>query len=463
MSSSREYPRNVVAERAVLGAMILDRDALHEGLERLAPEFFFAPGHREILATLQEMIQTETTVDPLTLADALKRRGTLEAVGGLSALLALVEDITTVAAFSHHLRLVEDKHLLRSLIDVSVDIAARASGERDEPDILLDEAEAKVFRIAERRIRRDFVAVGEVVGGVYDAIENLARNRDFGTALKTGYDLDEITGGLHRQNLIILAARPGVGKTAFALNVCQNLALDHGTPVAIFSLEMSREALAQRLLCSVARVDMQAVRSGHVSAMMWKPLLDGVNRLTEAPIYIDDTPALDILEMRSKARRIKARRDVQLIIVDYLQMVHGWGRYENRQTEIAAVSSFLKALSKELDVPVMACAQLSRAVERRVTGEPQLSDLRESGAIEQDADLVVFLHPPTAERDEEGVDPEFQEVDVIVAKQRNGPTGKLKLVFARKFTRFENTSRRFESRPAEPRARPAAADAAEAF
>ncbi len=231
-----------------------------------------------------------------------------------------------------------------------------------------------------------------------------------------------------------------MGKTALALNITQNLALDRGVPVAFFSLEMSREAMAQRLLCSVARADLALVRAGRLSSTMWRPLTEAVNRLSGAPIYVDDSPTLNVLEMRAKARRIKARRDVKLIIVDYLQMVHGYGRYENRQTEIAAVSSFLKALAKELDVPVLACAQLSRAVERRVSGEPQLSDLRESGALEQDADVVIFLHQPAADRGDD--DQIYAETDVILAKQRNGPTGRVKLLFVRKYTRFENVTRR---------------------
>ncbi len=441
MARAREYPASNEAERAVLGAMILDRDALHEGLERLEDEYFFSPRHARIYAGLVDLFKQEADVDVVALADALKRRGQLEEAGGTPYLLSLVEDITTVASFSYHLRLLEEKHVLRSLIDVSVNLADRASGEREDPHLLLDETEAKVFSIAERRLKRDFVPVGDVVGEVYDAIEARSRKKEHVSGLQTGYlEIDDLTGGFQRQNLIILAARPGVGKTSLALNITQNLALDQNVPVAVFSLEMSREALAHRLLCSVARVDVSQARSGRLSSMMWRPLTEAVNRLSGAPIYVDDSPTLNVLEMRAKARRIKARRDVQLVVVDYLQMVHGYGRYENRQTEIAAVSSFLKALSKELDVPVLACAQLSRAVERRVSGEPQLSDLRESGALEQDADVVMFLHQPAGDAD--GDERQFAETDVIVAKQRNGPTGRVKLLFIRKYTRFENAARR---------------------
>ncbi|MEE9455871.1 MAG: replicative DNA helicase [bacterium] len=444
MARAREYPASFDAERAVLGAMILDRDALHEGLERLEDDYFFGPNHRHIYASLLDLFKDEADVDVVTLADALKRRGKLEDAGGTAYLLSLVEDITTVASFSHHVRLLEEKYVLRSLIDVSVNLAERASGEREDPHLLLDETEAKVFQIAERRLKQDFVPVGDVIGEVYDAIEARAKNKEHISGLETGYlEIDDLTGGFQKQNLIILAARPGVGKTSLALNVAQNLALDRNLPVAIFSLEMSREALAHRLLCSVARVDLSLVRSGRLSSMMWRPLTEAVNRLSGAPIFVDDSPTLNILEMRAKARRIKARRDVQLIIVDYLQMVHGYGRYENRQTEIAAVSSFLKALAKELDIPVLACAQLSRAVERRVSGEPLLSDLRESGALEQDADVVMFLHQPSADGD--GEDQHFSETDVIVAKQRSGPTGRVKLLFVRKYTRFENVTRRDEA------------------
>ncbi len=443
MARAREYPASNEAERAVLGAMILDRDALHEGLERLEGEYFFSPNHAQIYAALVDLFKQEAGVDVVALADALKRRGKLEDAGGTPYLLSLVEDITTVASFSYHLRLLEEKHVLRSLIDVSVNLADRASGEREDPHLLLDETEAKVFSIAERRLKRDFVPVGDVVGEVYDAIEARSRKKEHISGLETGYlEIDDLTGGFQKQNLIILAARPGVGKTSLALNITQNLALDQNVPVAVFSLEMSREALAQRLMCSVARVDVAQARSGRLSSMMWRPLTEAVNRLSGAPIYVDDSPTLNVLEMRAKARRIKARRDVQLVVVDYLQMVHGYGRYENRQTEIAAVSSFLKALSKELDVPVLACAQLSRAVERRVSGEPQLSDLRESGALEQDADVVMFLHQPAAEGDGDGDERQFAETDVIVAKQRNGPTGRVKLLFIRKYTRFENAARR---------------------
>ncbi|UCH77606.1 MAG: replicative DNA helicase [Candidatus Coatesbacteria bacterium] len=446
MARAREYPQSREAERAVLGAMLLDREALHEGLERLAPDYFFEPAHRHIYVGLQELFQANVEADVVALAETLKRLGKLDETGGTAYLVTLVEDLTTVASFTHHLSLLEEKHLLRSLLDVSVDLADRASGERDDPHLLLDETEAKVFAIAERRLRQDFVPVGEVVGGVYDAIEARAKRKEHLSGLETGYlEVDDLTGGLQRQNLIIVAARPSVGKTALALNIAENLAVNKGIPVAIFSLEMSREALAQRLLCSVGRVDLSLVRSGRLSSMMWRPLTEAVNRLAEAPIYVDDSPALNILEIRAKARRIKARRDVQLIVVDYLQMVHGYGRYENRQTEIAAVSSFLKALAKELDVPVVACAQLSRAVERRVSGEPQLSDLRESGAIEQDADVVMFLHRPGSETDGEGSDQLYAETDVILAKQRHGPTGRVKLLFIRKYTRFENLTRREES------------------
>jgi replicative DNA helicase len=447
VAEAREYPQSPDAERAVLGAMVLDRDALHEGLERLEEDSFFAPAHRHVFSGLLELFRSEADVDVVTLADALKRLGKLKDAGGTQYLLSLVEDITTVASFKHHLRVLEDKYLLRSLINVSVDLAARATAEREDPHMLVDETEAQVFAIAERRLRQDFVAVGDVVGGVYDAIEARSKNKDHISGLETGYlEIDDLTGGFQRQNLIILAARPGVGKTALALNMAQNIAVERGIPVAVFSLEMSREALAHRLLCSVARVDLSVARTGRLSSLMWRPLTEAVNKLSDAPVYIDDSPALNILEIRAKARRVKARRDVQLIVVDYLQMVHGYGRYENRQTEIAAVSSFLKALAKELNVPVLACAQLSRAVERRVSGEPQLSDLRESGAIEQDADVVMFLHRPLTEGEEDdGGDQHFAETDVILAKQRNGPTGRVKLMFIRKYTRFENAARREES------------------
>ena len=445
MARAREYPQSLEAERAVLGAMILDGDALHEGLERLDNDSFYSPAHRHIFGGLAELFRADADVDVVTLSDALKRLGKLEDVGGPPYLLTLVEDITTVAAFSHHLRLLEEKYLLRSLIDVSYDLAERASGEREDPHLLVDETEAKVFAIAERRLKQEFVRVGDVVGGVYDAIEARAKRKDHISGLETGYiEIDDLTGGFQKQNLIILAARPGVGKTALALNIAQNLALEKEIPVAVFSLEMSRDALVHRLLCSVARADLSVVRAGRLSSVMWRPLTEAVNKLSAAPIYVDDSPTLNILEIRAKARRIKARRNVQLIVVDYLQMVHGYGRYENRQTEIAAVSSFLKTLAKELDIPVLACAQLSRAVERRVSGEPQLSDLRESGAIEQDADVVMFLHQPGGERDD-GAEQQIVETDVILAKQRNGPTGRVKLLFIRKYTRFENLKRRDEA------------------
>lgn len=437
MPATPSYPHDAVAERAVLAAMVLDRECLHEGLERLEPDHFFVTPHREVFCGLLDLFQGGAAVDAVTLAEALRRRGTLSEVGGLPLILSLVEDVTTVASFSHHVELVERKYLLRALIKISGEIAERAAAGRDEADLLLDEAEAKVFGIAERRIRRDFVAVGDVIGGVFDAVEARSRRQEHISGVETGYpEIDDLTSGLQRQNLVIVAARPGVGKTAFALNIAQNVAVNRRLPVAIFSLEMSNEALAQRLLCTQAKVSLSAVRSGKVPSNAWEKLTEAMNALSRAPIYLDDSPALNILEMRAKARRIKARHDVQLVIVDYLQLVHGHGRYESRQVEIAAVSSFLKSLSKELNVPVVACAQLSRAVERRTSGEPQLSDLRESGAIEQDADLVMFLHAPSEREGEEG-DPDYAAVDVIIAKQRNGPTGRVKLMFIKKYTRFE--------------------------
>ncbi len=433
-------PQSIEAERSILCAMLLDIDAVEKALEQLGeePHDFHRESHRRIYSAIVGLTDRAQRPDLVTLTEELSRRGELESVGGAEALSSLFEYAATSANVDQHLRLVKEKGILRRLIKAAQQIAAEAYGGRDLAEDILDRAEARIFEIGEQRASTGFIAVKDLVTPNVHRIEELAKRQEHITGCPTGFtDLDDKTAGLQPSDLIVIAGRPGMGKTSFALNVAENAAL-LGRKVGVFSLEMSRDQLVQRLLCSLARVDLSRLRRGYLSDRDWKHLSMAAGRLYEAPIYIDETAGLAVLDIRARARRLKAEHGLDLLVIDYLQLMHGGGRAENRVQEVSAMTRSLKGLAKELNIPIVVLSQLSRAPEssERRSKIPQLSDLRESGAIEQDADIVLFIFR------EELYKPEVEELkgkaQVIIAKHRNGPTGLVNLTFIKESTRFEN-------------------------
>ncbi|HLB03123.1 MAG TPA: replicative DNA helicase [Nitrospiria bacterium] len=429
-------PQNIEAEQSVLGAILLENQAMNKALEILSPFDFYKEAHRRIFGTMLDLSERGEAIDLITLTEALRQKNELEQVGGAAYLTALVNQVPTAANVKHHSKIIREKALLRNLIQVSTDLVTRGLEENEKVEDLLDDAERHIFSISERKIRPAFISIKDIVKDSFEIIERRYEKKEKVTGLPTGFvDLDDLTAGLHPGDLIVVAGRPSMGKTAFSLCVAQHVGIEKGETVGIFSLEMSKEQLVLRMLCSEAWVDGNKLRSGYLGHEDWPRLTAAAGRLSEAPIYIDDAPAISILEMRAKARRLKAERGLGLMIVDYLQLVRGRGDAQTREQEISEISRSLKALSKELAIPVIAISQLSRAVESRIDKRPMLSDLRESGAIEQDADLVIFLYRDEVynERTEEkGIS------EVLIRKQRNGPVGTLRLKFFDKFTRFEN-------------------------
>ncbi|MBI3988009.1 MAG: replicative DNA helicase [candidate division NC10 bacterium] len=438
-AQERIPPQALEAEVAVLGAILQDREALLKALEILKPEHFYREAHRKIYAASIGLFDRGEPVDLVTLSNELTRRKELEEVGGASFLTQLLDVVPTAANVSYHARIVRDKAVLRDLIRVATDLVGAGYAEREDVDELLDLAERRVFEISQDRISRAFTPLKHVLKGTFELIERLHGRKSLVTGIPTGFrKFDEMTAGLQPSDFVVIAGRPSMGKTSFSLGVAQHAAIVERLPVAIFSLEMSMEQVALRMLCSEARVDSNKVRTGYLSGEKdWRPLIDAASRLSEAPIFIDDTPGNTVLEMRAKARRLKAEQNLQLVIIDYLQLLQGRGRAENRQQEIAEICRGLKAMAKELNVPVVALSQLSRRAEEREEGRPQLADLRESGAIEQDADLVAFLYRPSIYKRKDPSAADDRTTEIIIAKQRNGPTGTVKLTFFREYTRFE--------------------------
>ncbi len=428
---------------ALLGSMLIDEDAIDAALEILEESAFYKEAHRKIFAAMVALANEHRAVDLITLIDELKRRGVLEEVGSVGYLTDLAHIVPTAANASHYARIVKEKSLLRSLINAATQIVAAAYEDGGDASELLDQAEHTIFEIAERKIEGGFVALKDVIRHSIETIDQLYQRKEHVTGLATGFvDFDVMTAGLQESDLVVVAGRPSMGKSAFACCIAEYVGVRLKAPVAIFSLEMSKEQLVQRLLCSHARVESNKVRTGHLAQADWPRLTSAAGKLSESPIFIDDTPGISVLELRAKARRLKSRNDIRLVVLDYLQLMQGTARSaENRQQEISEISRSLKALARELDVPVIAISQLSRAVESRQDRRPQLSDLRESGAIEQDADLVVLLlreeyYNPTPEN--KGI------AEVIIAKQRNGPVGSVKMAFIKEYTRFENLARGIE-------------------
>jgi replicative DNA helicase len=443
----RRPPYSEDAEQAVLSAMLIDQDAVLRAVEHVNDTMFYAERHRRIFRAMLTIAERGGVVDPLTLSEELSRRGELEGSGGKDFIGFLVDAVPTAANIEYHAQIVREKAILRRLIEVSTTIVAEAFEGRSTANELLDEAESKIFQVSQQQSRDGFTRIKELLWPTMERIEALQKGGKTVTGVATGFgDLDEMTSGFQPADLIIVAARPSMGKTAFTLNIAQYAAIEHNVPIAFFSLEMSKESLVQRMITSEARIDAQKLRKGMLRDDDFPRLARAAGILSSAPVWIDDTPGLTILEMRAKARRLKADAGVGMVVVDYLQLMQGPSGSESRQQEVSQISRGLKALAKELNVPVVALSQLSRAPEQR-TGDnkrPQLSDLRESGAIEQDADLIMFLYRqefydgPT---DKDGNSLEGK-AEVIIGKQRNGPTGIVNLFFQKQYTRFESYKQR---------------------
>jgi replicative DNA helicase len=433
----RPLPHNLDAERCLLGAIILDNHALDRAIEKsVRPEDFFLDQNRRIFDCMIALSEANKVIDDITLIDDLRRRGELEAAGGVPYVASLTDGMPRVTNVEHYAGIVKEKALLRALAHRAHAIQQQALEGEEDADALLDRAESSLFELAEERIRSGFVGVKELVRDNYARLEQIFTEGRSITGLATGYNkLDERTSGLQASELIILAARPSMGKTALALNLAQNVAVANGKPVAVFSLEMSKESLLMRLLAAHARIDAHKFRTGHLGRDDWRRITEALGQLGEAPLWIDDSGSASVVEMGAKCRRLKKDKGLDLVIVDYLQLVHARGRFNSRNEEVASISRGLKALAKELRVPVLCLSQLTRAPERE-DRRPQLSDLRESGAIEQDADVVMFIHRPNAFKPDLPEE-ERNKSEVIIAKQRNGPTDKLNFVFLHSFTRFE--------------------------
>ncbi len=432
-------PQNIEAETAVLGSMLLDREAIAKAIEQLDHEAFYSEANRRIFQAIIKLYDNNSPADIVTLIEELKRNDTLDEVGGPTYITELANGIPTAANVDHYTGIVREKYLLRSLINATTSIAAESYEPSSDVDDLLDRAEQMIFDITSRKKGvMDLSAMKDIIKQSIETIDRLYQRKANITGIPTGFhDLDYRTAGFQKSDLIVLAGRPSMGKSALAISMLEHAALVEKIPSAFFSLEMSKDQLAQRMLCSQAGVNAHKVRTGFFSQTDWPKLVTAAGKLSEAPIYIDDTPGISALELRAKARRLKAKHDIQILMIDYLQLMRGHSRSENRQQEISDISRSLKALARELDIPIIAISQLSRAVEQRADHKPLLSDLRESGAIEQDADVVMLIlreeyYMPTEEN--KGV------AEVIIAKQRHGPIGTVKLAFLPEYTKFRNLS-----------------------
>ena len=432
-------PNSLEAEQSVLGALLIDNEAVPAAAEMLKSEDFYRQDHKEIFEAVIDLFEAGKPVDIISAKEQLKVRGTLEGVGGLEYLSTLSDIVPTTANIRHYAKIVEEKSLLRKLIKASSEIMSLGFEASEEVTIITDEAQKKIFDILQQRSSKGFYPIKEILLESFNKLEELYNNKGYITGVPTGFsDLDSKTAGLHPADLILVAARPAMGKTSFAMNLAQYASIHARIPVAIFSLEMSKEQLVNRILCSEAMVDSQKIRTGKLDEEDWTKIAGALGPVSEAPIYIDDTPGLTVMEIRAKCRRLKLEKNIGLIVIDYLQLMQGRGRSENRQQEISEISRALKILAKEINVPVVTLSQLSRAPETRSDHRPILSDLRESGAIEQDADLVVFLYR------EDYYNPEAEKknvAEIILAKNRNGATGIVELAWLGQFTKFVNLDR----------------------
>ena len=431
-------PQHIEAEESLLSAILVDNTALLEVVETLTPSDFYRTAHQKIFAAMSDLFERGEPVDVVTLNNSLKEKGQLEVVGGPAYLARLLDAVPLAVNAQHYARIVHDKAVLRRLIEKANAITKRCFQEQGGADDIIDFAEASIFEVTEKKARQAFYPLSKLIDSNIDFLEEKQKNKSLVTGVPTGFShIDNLTSGLQNSDLIILAARPSMGKTALALNIARNAAVDAGVPVAIFSLEMSKEQLSLRLLCAEARIDSSRLRSGFFSMEDWERLTDAAGVLSAAPIFIDDSPSLSAMEVRTKARRLKMDKNIGLIIIDYLQLMQARGSAERRDLEISEISRSLKALAKEINLPVIALSQLNRMLEQRNDRRPRLSDLRESGALEQDADVVAFIYRDEVYNKEEN-NPHKGTAEIILAKQRNGPTGEVLLTFLSVYTRFEN-------------------------
>jgi replicative DNA helicase len=435
----RMPPQNNEAELAVLGSMLLDKEAIGSAIELLDASSFYKEAHRKIYTAIITLYDKSKGVDIVTLVEELRKADALDDVGGPAYVASIASSIPTAANVEHYARIVREKAILRNLISTATQIVSESYGNASAVGEMLDKAERMIFDITTKKVDTRFSSIKDVIKSSIETIDNLYQRKENITGVATGFhDFDVMTAGLQTSDLIVIAGRPSMGKSALVSCIAEHVGVIERKPIAFFSLEMSKEQLVQRMLCSHARVDAHKVRTGFLSQSDWPRLVGAAGKLSESPIYIDDTPGVTVLELRAKARRLKAQYDIGMVVVDYLQLMQGPSGAENRQQEISEISRSLKALARELSVPLIAVSQLSRAVEQRADRRPQLSDLRESGAIEQDADVVVLLlreeyYNPTEEN--RGM------AEIIVAKQRNGPVGSLKLAFLNEYTRFEDLAK----------------------
>ncbi len=436
LALDRLPPQNIEAEQSILGAVLIEGEAINRVLEVLSPEDFYRESHRKIFVSMVDLFEKNEAIDLITVTDALKKANELEAAGGVTYLSSLLNLVPTAANVRYHARIVKEKALLRGLLRSATEIAAKVYESAMEADEMVDYAEKTIFDISDKRTKTSFFVLKDVIKSSFEMIEHLYDKKEAITGIPSGFrQLDELTTGFQPGDLIIIGGRPSMGKTALGLNIAQHVGLEMKEPVAVFSLEMSKEQLALRMLCSEAMVDSNSVRKGFIRKEDWHKLTSAAGKLAEAPIYIDDSSGTTVLEMRAKARRLKMEHGgLSLVLVDYLQLMRGRGNFERREQEISDISRSLKGLAKELKVPVIALSQLNRGVELRKPPIPNLADLRESGAIEQDADVIIFLF-----RDEvyNRNDPAVKgKAEIIIAKQRNGPTDKINLTFLSHCTRF---------------------------
>ena len=437
-------PQNIDAEQTVLGTILLQEHSILKVAEILSPEDFYRDAHKTIFRAMLDLFERREPHDLITVTDLLASRNKLDEIGGGAYLASLTDLIPFSGPLVHLAEIIRKKSILRQLIQTSSEVAARCYEAQDDIDALVDEAEKTIFEIAQSKKKQGFQSMSDVVPKAFDRITRLFDRQEQITGLATGYtELDHMTAGLQPSDLIILAGRPSMGKTALAMNIVQQVAVADRIPVAVFSLEMSVEQLALRMLCSIGRIDSQRIRTGKLLEKDWPALTRATGMLTESPIFIDDTAGIGVLEMRAKARRLKTEHDLGLVVVDYLQLMQGRAKTENRAQEISDISRSLKAMAKELEVPVIALSQLNRSLESRTDKRPQLSDLRESGAIEQDADVIAFIYRDEVYNKAED-NPNRGLAEIIVGKQRNGPTGTIKLTFRADITTFENYTPRQE-------------------
>ena len=448
MLQERVPPHNIEAEQAVLGAIFLEPEAFSTAAERIGPSDFFRAGHQVIFEAMLELFEKGEPIDLVTVTTLLSDSNKLEIAGGVPYLTDLASSVPTAANIDYYSKIVEEKALLRRLIQTATEIVTESYNCEDEVEELLDQAERNILAVSSRKNATSFKPIKDVLIEVYDNIEKLHHAKDDVTGIPTGFrDLDRITSGFQKSDLIIIAARPSMGKTAFALNIAQNVAINTDENVAIFSLEMGAEQLVQRMLCAEGNIDSQRLRTGKLEQEDWGKLTMAMGSLSHAGIFIDDSPGIRVSDIRSKCRRLKQEHGLGMIIIDYLQLIQGSERLrENRQQEVSEISRSLKSLARELEVPVIALSQLSRSVEQRQDKRPMMSDLRESGSIEQDADIVGFLY----REDYYDKDSDNQNIEIIISKQRNGPTGTVELAFVKEFNKFVDLEFRYDEEDAPP-------------